>query len=453
MFKIDELLKATAGRLISGPRTSGARGISIDTRTINPQDAFLAIKGHNFDGHNFIREAVSKGASCIIRQAGRRYQCGPRIACIEVKDTLEALGDIARFQRKRFNIPLIAVTGSNGKTTTKEMVAYVLTKRYRVLKNEGTQNNHIGLPMTLLKLNNSYDLAVVEIGTNHFGEVGYLSGICQANIGVITNIGPSHLEYLRSPEGVLREKYNLVKQLNVPCVALLNADDGLLARRIARGLKRPIALSFAVKHRADFTASCIRRLPEMLEFKVNQKYKFTLRTVGYYNIYNALSAVATARIFGMGYRDISARLKQFSFPAGRLKIRRIGVVKFIDDTYNSNPLSLRQAISALGSYRNQGRKVFVMGDMLELGVAAESFHAQAGRQLAKVCDVFISVGKLARLTAAAARIHGLDKSNIFICSSSSQARDVLFHQVSPGREDLVLVKGSRSMMMEEVFKT
>jgi len=452
MFKINELLKATAGVLVCGEINASAKGISIDSRTIKPGEVFVAIKGDNFDGHNFIGRAVKKKASCIIAQTINRKQPVKGVAFIKVADSVKALGDIARFNRERFNTPVIAVTGSSGKTTLKEMIFRVLSGKFKVLKNIGTENNHIGLPMALLNLDKSHDLAVLEIGTNHFGEVGYLAGVCLPNIGVITNIGQAHLEHFGNLNGVFKEKYTLIKLLKNPGIAVLNSDDGLLNKQLAIKKKPGLILGLGIDNRADFSASGIKNLSGKLEFLVNKKYRFTLKTLGYYNIYNALAAIAVARVFGMSYDEISRRLQSFDFPQGRLKARKLGNIRFIDDTYNSNPLSLKQALEVLANLKVKGRKIFVMGDMLELGKYRELFHRQAGRQAASVCDAFITVGGLSRLSAQSARDSGFSARNIFSCEDSRQAREVLFGKLSPDKDDVVLVKGSRRMHMEEVFK-
>ncbi len=437
--------------MIRGDVNVAVGGISINSRTIKPGEAFLAIKGDNFDGHDFIASALKKKAGCIIAERINNKRLSKQAAFIKVPDSLNALGDIARFNRKRFNVPVIAVTGSSGKTTLKEMIFQVLSGKFRTLKNIGTENNHIGLPMALLNLGRSHDLAVLEIGTNHFGEVDYLSGICLPNLGVITNIGPAHLEHFGDLAGVLREKYTLINRLENPGIAILNADDALLREkaRFKNGV-RP-ALGVGIDNRADFTASDVNMLSGKLKFLVNKKYKFTLNTWGYYNIYNALAAIAVARVFGMKYEEISRRLRDFSFPRGRLKARKIGRTLFIDDTYNSNPLSLKQALETLGNLRIKGRKILVMGDMLELGPHRELFHRRAGLHAACVCDALIAVGSLSGLAAQAARDKGLDPGSIFTCKDSRQARKVLFAELSPSGDDVVLVKGSRRMHMEEVF--
>lgn len=454
MFTITELLKATEARLIQVGRQEQIRGISINSRTIPSGFAFVAIKGSNFDGHNFISQAIEKGASCIIIGKGKgrgRGRFFDKVTIIEVKNTIKALGDIAAFHRRRFAIPVIAVTGSNGKTTTKEMLCWLLSTRFKVLKNEGTKNNHIGVPLTLLKLNKSCDMAVVELGTNHCGEIGYLARIAQPNIGVITHIGPAHLEYFKNLEGVFKEKYSLLEHLIAPAISILNSDDKFLHKKIYTGTKRPI-FSFGIRHPADFFATDIHR-DKKLEFRIkDSRYKIRLNTLGLGNISNALAAIATARIFGLDYKTIALRLSIFEFPQGRLKMRELKRIRFIDDTYNSNPLSLREALNTLAHLKTKGRKIFVMGDMLELGKGAEAFHYQAGRLAAGVCDVLISVGNLSQEAAGVARKIGSARLNVFHCQTTRQAADILWKKILPEPEDIVLVKGSRAMQMERVFR-
>lgn len=451
MFSSAQILRITRGRLAGGSTATNIKGISIDSRTIRRGEAFLAVKGDNFDGHDFISRAIEKGAGCIIKEARNKNKVAPGIACIEVKNTLKALRDIAGYWRKRFAIPLIAVSGTNGKTTTKDMIARVLSHRFKVLKNEGTKNNHIGLPLTLLKLNDSYDMAVLELGTNHPGEIKYLAEAASADIGVITNIGAGHLEYFGNLAGVFKEKYALIHNLNKPAIALLNADDRFLKNEITKSKGRQFVVGFGIKNQSDFFASGIRRHKQKLNFCVNLRQEFELNTLGEHNIYNALVAVAIGRIFGLGYREIAARLKTFDFPEGRLKFTRSGNIRFIDDTYNSNPNSLKQALDLLDKFETCGRKIMVMGDMLELGNLSKSFHIQAGREIAAACDALIAVGSLSKYAASVARRCGLSPDNIFICRTARQAHRILHDRLSVKNNDIVLVKGSRAMGMEEVF--
>lgn len=452
MFKVSELLRATGGKLLQGSGSLNIKGVSIDSRTIKKGEAFIGIKGKNFNGEDFIGEAIKKGAGCLISVSAVAAKKYKKIPFIKVRDSIEALGHIGLLQRKKFNIPVIAVTGSNGKTTTKEMISWVLAKEFRILKNEGTKNNQIGLPLALINLNPSCEIAVLELGTNHFGEIEYLTGICLPNIGVITNIAAAHLEYFGNLRGVFKEKYSLIDNLEKPYVAILNADNNILKEKLEKPTKVPFLLGVGVKEKSDFFASNIEYNKDKIEFLVNQKFKFTLNTLGYYNIYNALIAIAIARILGMEYKDIGARLNKFIFPKGRLNMLTLNKIRFIDDTYNANPGSLKQALEALDNIKTKGKRIFIMGDMLELGKDRELFHKLAGRQAARHCDILITVGELSKFTAEEAKGHGLNINNIFTCESSYEARDILFNKLALQDNDIVLLKGSRAMKMEEVIK-
>ncbi|MDD5477137.1 MAG: UDP-N-acetylmuramoyl-tripeptide--D-alanyl-D-alanine ligase [Candidatus Omnitrophica bacterium] len=452
MFKVNEIIKATGGKLIQGKLRDKFEVVSTDSRRLKPGEAFLALKGNNFDGHDFIAEVLKSGVRCLIVERMPECLIPGRIAVIKVKDTTLALGDIARFQRQKFKLPVIAVTGSNGKTTTKEMIAWVLSDNARVLKNEGTKNNQIGLPQTLIQLCEKDNFAVVEIGTNHFGEVNYLAKIARPNIGVITNIGLSHLEFLKDLNGVLKEKSTLLDNLAKPSLAVLCADDKLLKRIIIRRNRGAHVFTYGINEQSDFCASAIKFRNGKLEFKVNSKFVFALSTLGHYNIYNALGAISVSRILGLSYPEIAARLAAFKFPKGRLNLIKFKGLTFIDDTYNSNPLSLEAALAALAAAKCKGKKILIMGDMLELGRQKELLHRQIARSITNTCDVLVAVGSLARLTAQAAAEGGFKRKDIFYCPGAAQAGDLLFDKISPGASDIILVKGSRSMKMEEVFK-
>ncbi|MCM8796967.1 MAG: UDP-N-acetylmuramoyl-tripeptide--D-alanyl-D-alanine ligase [Candidatus Omnitrophica bacterium] len=455
MFRVSEILKATGGKLIKGDADGRVSGISTDSRTINEKEAFIAIKGEKFDGHDFIGQAIAKGAVAAIisrSQIGKLVSSPLKVALIEVSDTVRALGDLARYQRKKLNLPVVAVTGSNGKTTTKDMIAHILSDKYRVLKNSGTRNNHIGLPQTLLTLGRLHDIAVLELGTNHPGEIDYLAQIALANIGIITNIGPAHLEFLKDLKGVFREKTSLLAKLQSPAIAIINADDALLKKIAFNKSVRPAVFSFSLVTKGDFMAAHLFRHKERVEFTVNKKYKFTLKTAGYYNVYNALAAIAVGRIFGIGYAEIIRQLRSFDFPEGRFRFKEIKGINFIDDTYNANPLSLKSALETIEAMAVKGRKIFIMGDMLELGKASRFFHRSAGRYASSVCDVFIAVGRQSRYAAQEAKRAGLNKDVVFTCDSPFAAKHILLNTLSPTKDDIVLVKGSRMMSMEEVLK-
>ncbi|MCU0651136.1 MAG: UDP-N-acetylmuramoyl-tripeptide--D-alanyl-D-alanine ligase [Candidatus Omnitrophica bacterium] len=455
MFKISELKKASSGRLVRKGSSGSASSVSIDSRSVKRGQAFIAVKGDRFDGHDFVEQALKKGAACVIVQKGFCVSLPGKASVIEVDDTVRALGDIARYHRARFDIPVIAVTGSNGKTTTKDMLAWLLSAGRKVLKNEGTQNNHIGVPMTLLKLDRSYKCAVIELGTNHFGEIAYLAGIAAPNIAIITNIGPSHLEFFKDLAGVLKEKKNVLKFLQNPNICVLNADDpilsGLNKSRSIAGKGKPFYITFGVEQPCDFKAQNILRQGDFLRFSTASCGELKLNTPGKKNIYNALAAIAVSRMLGMSYSAIARRLESFTFPGGRLTIKRVKEALVIDDTYNANPQSLTQALETLRDLGSCARRIMVMGDMLELGDQAEKFHRDAGTQAASSCDVFITVGKRSMAAAANAITAGLEKSQVFACSDLAQAKDVLLNTVTIKKDDHILLKGSRGMKLDQML--
>ena len=280
MHRIEDIIKATSAKLICGLPDTRIGAVSIDTRTIKPNEVFVAVKGNNFDGHDFIEQAVLKGAACIICRTGLdknillrlRKQSG-RITVIEVEDTVKALGDIAGFMRREACVPVIAITGSAGKTTTKEMLAWVLSSKFKVLKNEGTQNNNIGVPLTLLKIDKTYDYAVIELGTNHFGEIENLVNITSPNIGIITNIGASHLEYFGDLPGVFKEKIVLLRSLKSPRIGIVNADDDFLKKELFNPADNATIFSYGIKNKAEFFVKDVVYSPKGLSFCLNPKVK------------------------------------------------------------------------------------------------------------------------------------------------------------------------------------
>lgn len=449
MFKVDELIKVIQGRLLFGKKDTLVSGVSIDSRTIKAGELFIALKGNHFDGHDFVNEAIKKKAGAVIVEELKNKKDKFPIPIIKVKDALVALADIANYHRKKFNIAVIGITGSNGKTTVKDMLAWILETKFKVLKNPGTQNNQIGLPMALLKLDKNFAVAVLEMGTNHFGEIPYLTRIAQPHIGIITNIGPAHLEFLKNLKCVYREKAALINNLIPPSIAVLNMDDDLLRQNIKDNNK--FIIGFAIKRNADYRASKIKRKKKQVEFLVNKRYCIQLNTAGFINVYNALAAISVARLFGIDYNIIAQRLANFKFPQGRLIFINKDNINFIDDTYNSNPASLKEALDTLDNLKVKGKKIFIMGDMLELGSQKENFHCLAGKQIAKVCDILITVGENARLAAKGAQEAGLDKRSIFNCCNSPEAKTLLINQIRPQKNDVILVKGSRLMQMEKVM--
>lgn len=450
-FNVKEILKAVRGKLIAGNTSDRACGVSIDSRTLKKGDIFICIKGKRFDGHDFIQEAIRKGAQCVIADEKSPVALGGRLPpdFILVKSPLAALAGLARVNRQRFDIPVLAVTGSNGKTTTKEMLSALLGCRYKVLKNEGTQNNIIGLSLSLLGLNRSHEIAVLELGTNHFGELKELSQIALPNAAIITNIGSAHLEFFGDELGVLREKWSLVETLSSPRIAVINADDEFLKEKISAGIGGAV-FSFGIKRKADFMAEKIVCRGGRVSFRVKRK-PIWINTAASINAYNALAAYAAARIFGIDDSRIIKKFSEFQFPGGRFQIRRLKGLRVIDDAYNANPGSFLCALEALSSLPCRGRKIVVMADMLELGERSELLHRMIGERLCRMeIDAFIGVGRLSHSACDAARQCGFNANAILKCSSAQDAKGIVLGLARKG--DTILLKGSRAMKLEEIFK-
>jgi UDP-N-acetylmuramoyl-tripeptide--D-alanyl-D-alanine ligase len=293
---------------------------------------------------------------------------------------------------------------------------------------------------------------VLELGSNHFGEISQLAKICRPNTCVITNIGSSHLKFFKDLNGVFREKTSLLENLISPKIAFLNGDCSFLRNLLSGCFKSAPFFTFGTGKDNDFRAHRVKMERNKLMFySPLNKSTFCLNTFGSHNVYNAMAAIAVCRIFGIGYDEIRKGLSSFEFPRGRLKFVDLGKdINIVDDTYNSNPSSLQAALTALEAYRNKGRKIFVMGDMLELGESEKFFHTQAANAAARFCDTLITVGNLS--SSAARKIAATSgEIKIFTCLSSAEASDVLFDKVSPGKDDIVLVKGSRAMKMDQIF--
>lgn len=448
MFTARDILTAVKGKFLSGSPDEILTGLSTDTRKIKKGELFLAIKGEKFDGHSFILDAVSKGAGGVLVQEGGITNANfklPDVSFILVNDSVKALGDIGNFHRSRFTVPVIGITGSNGKTTTKEMTSAILGKKLSVLKNFGTENNNIGVPLTLIRLNSGHNAAVLEMGTNHLGEIRRLAEIARPTTAIITNIGPSHLEYLEDMDTVLKAKTEMLEHMNQDAKLILNADDEYL-RKIKTNLK---TVWFGFDKEADFYADKISLEPDGINFRLNKKWDISLGVLGRHNVYNALSAIACAWDFGVSIEEIRDALKEFKVPNMRMEVKKFGGIKIINDTYNANPQSMKQAIEALRDMTTEGRKILIAGDMLELGTFSGRFHHLVGKQAAESgIDLIVAVGKLAEYVSKGAQEAGMSERKIKLCALTKDARKKVAELIKKG--DTILVKGSRAMRMEEI---
>lgn len=422
-------------------------GISTDTRTIRRGGIFLALRGANYDGNCFIEDAFAGGAIGAI--AERAAKVPPGRFLVRVKNATSALQDIAAYHRSKFHIPVVAVTGSNGKTTVKDMIWGVLSSRYDVLRNDGTKNNHIGVPQTLLKLSRRHDICVVELGTNHKGEIRLLAGIARPTVAVVTNVGPSHLEFLGDLEGVLKEKRDIFTAFHngAKGLAIINGDDPFLKRIRSRTFK---IKTFGLDAGNDLAARITRKGCSKIAFTVNGAECYELNLLGEHNVYNALAAIAVAKEFRVDAASISRSLARFRSSGMRLDLKKVNGFRIINDAYNSNPLSMREALNAMRPFPAVSKWV-VSGDMLELGSAAAALHRAAGEMIARSgIRGLVTIGELSRHTLAGAREGGMDRRALWHCSTHDEIAGLLRRVVRKG--DVVLIKGSRGMKMEKVLR-
>ncbi len=449
MFSVRDILKITYGELLTNSHASRVKGISIDSRTISKGELFIAIKGNRYDGHDFVIDAIKNEAAGVMVSSEKinsvKLADKNNRFIISVDNTLESLGQLARFHRDRFDMPVIAVTGSNGKTTTKEMIENMLSGIWSPLKNKGTQNNLIGVPLTLLKLTDRNESAIIELGMNRRGEIKKLTEMSRPNIGIITNIGPSHLEYLGSIRAVYDAKKELLDFLDIGDIAVLNADDVFLRHFRKKRLK---VITFGINRKSDFKASHIKKRKGGLTFEVNGR-SYSLRSPVYHNIYNALAAISIGTLFNISPDEMRKSLNDY-LPLKRRMVRSVfRGIEFIDDTYNSNPCSLESAVKTLAGYRTRGKKILVSGDMLELGRKAIYYHNRIGKAVADSdIDYFFGVGELTHNMYLSAKKSGMKNARFY--SSREEVIDAL--KKVARANDVVLVKGSRAMQMEKIIK-
>ncbi|MBF0253882.1 MAG: UDP-N-acetylmuramoyl-tripeptide--D-alanyl-D-alanine ligase [Candidatus Omnitrophica bacterium] len=448
-YTYKEIERAVRGRLLVPTRRAHFKGgISIDTRTLAPGDMFVALRGRNFDGHAFIDEAFERGARlCLAEESSQRRIRRKDPDIIYVDDAVQALGRLGAFHRRNKKIPVIAVTGSCGKTTTKELIAHLLSDRLRVLKSEGSENNQIGVPKTLLKIDD-HDVVVLELGTNQLGEIRYLTRLADPTHAVVTMIGNSHLMGFRSIQGVKREKMSMIDGLSDGACVIYNADDRNIQHPRLKKLKS-VRVGFSKRY--DVYAERIHLMQDGSVFLLNGKHKVVSPILGRHNILNTLLAAGCAKVFKIPSKRVSELVTGFSPTPGRVRYREVRGIHWIDDSYNANPSSLKAAIELFKSYPPKGRKILALGDMLELGPRATAFHRDAGKSIAGYSfDLVCLIGKLSKRFADEARASGFDPKKIREFPSSFEAGNFIKSKLKPG--DTVLLKGSRGMHMERIME-
>ncbi len=455
---VEQILKAVAGQLIQGDLRQPVKGVSTDSRTINPGELFIALKGERFDGHTFISESlVQKASALLVNEKSNPRKLLPSestIPLIQVNDTLHALGDLANAWMKQNRATVAAITGTNGKTSTREMTATVLGQRHHVLKPLHNWNNLIGLPLTLLRLEQHHEIAVMEMGMNRLGEIRRLSQIAQPHIGLITNISPVHLHYLKTLQNVAKAKGELFESLTADDYAVVNSDDPLIVELAQRsGAKK---ITYGLNPNAQITATDIstssRNETCFILKRAPESIPIALKTPGTHTVYNALAAAAIATHFGLSLKTIKEGLEQFvAFPGRMETIPLANSVTLINDTYNANPLSMDRALKTLVQISGTGRSIAVLGDMLELGESSHHFHQQVGALISELnlAAVFL-MGPHAPLVAESARARGTPPEVLHIAENHEEVARQLDQYVQA--HDVILFKGSRGMQIENCLE-
>jgi UDP-N-acetylmuramoyl-tripeptide--D-alanyl-D-alanine ligase len=445
LSKIEEFLGATGECELK----EVAQGYSIDSRTIQRGELFFAVKGERLDGHDYVHEALERGAVSAVVRKDQLARFSVKTCLLAVDDTLVALQKLALAVRRLWGKPVIGVTGSAGKTTTKEAIAHVLTSRFRALKSEGNFNNHFGLPLMLLKLEPEQEIAVIEMGMSHAGEIAALAKIAQPDIGVVTVVAPVHLEYFDSIAAIARAKYELIESLPHQGTAVLNADDEYVSQ-FGRDFRGKV-IFYGTQKSADVRAENIESRGadgSVFDLVVNgRRERATLQLVGAHNIHNALAAAAVGVERGIPLKNVVASLATLAPADKRGQVVQVGNIKVVNDCYNSNPKALEAMVDALAAMPAR-RRIVVAGEMLELGPSGDQLHRASGRHIAdKKIDVLLGVRGLASAMVEAARASG---TKAVFLATPDEAGEWLAREARDG--DVVLLKASRGVKLEKALE-
>jgi len=444
---IADILSATAGRLAQGDAAAVVDGVTTDSRAVRAGELFVALRGENFDGHGFVAAALNAGAAAALVSRVPDGLAATR-PLVLVDDTLAAYQALGGWWRDRVSPTVVGVTGSNGKTTTKEMLALALAGLGPTMCSEANHNNHVGVPQTLLRIRPEDRYAVVEMGVNHFGEMAPLARPTRPDVGVITNITRTHAEGFGSEEGVAREKSVMLDYLAPDGLAVLHADDpwsrGIAERHPGR------KVTFGFSRDADWRATRVRQADRCVRFTVERTGDgVTLPAIGRWQVSNAMAAIAVAAELGLSVAEAAERLGAFRPPKWRMDVRRAGRLTLLLDCYNANPASMLGAVAELRRRRRRGRRVAVLGDMLELGEVSETAHRDIGRAVAAAgIELLCAIGERADAVADEALTHGMEPTRVFRTCARDEAAGWLRGHLEP--RDTVLFKASRGIRLEEV---
>ena len=445
---VKEILDITKGNLAYGNKNEKCENFVRDTKETTSGDIFIGFKGEKIDGSIFYKEAFRNGAKgCIINKcANEKIEQVNDKFIIEVDDTIEAIQKIASLKRSKYNIPVVAITGSVGKTSTKDIIASVVGQKYKVLKTQGNMNNHIGLPMTILGLKD-HTAMVVEMGMNHFGEISTLTNIAKPTIAVITNIGTAHIGILGSRENILKAKLEILEGLNKDGKIIINNDNDMLHEWYEENKEKKGIITFGIENSSTYNANNIIYKENNSKYKLNDIDDIEVPVGGEAFIYNSLAAVSVGKELGINLKDIKEGIKKFELSKMRLDVKEKNGYTVINDCYNANYDSMKSALQYLNS-TNGKRKIAVLGDMLELGDYSKSLHEAVGKEVVKNnVDILITVGKEAKNIAYIAKKNNI---NAYEYNTNNEAIKKLKEIIEP--KDVILVKASNSMNFKQIVE-
>ncbi len=443
-----EILTATGGQTLAEARPYSVTGLSIDSRTVRSGDLFVAIQGEHHNGHDYVIESLQKGAMFAMVhdwEQFRNHESASQI--IRVDQTRSALGRLAAYYRRQLPATVIAVTGSNGKTTTRNMIAHVLSGKMKGRCSHKSFNNDVGVPLTIFSAEATDDFLVVELGTNAPGEIAALAAMVNPGVAVITGISPAHLQGLGSLEGVAQEKLSLLRFLQKRGLAVLNIDSLPLLERLPT-LTETRVVTVGFHEKSDLRITGFRQEPSGVRFTINRRFHVVLSMLGRHNCNHAAAAMAVGRRLGMDNADIIERLATFAPSEMRLQMLRFGSLTIINDCYNANPDSSSAALGVLDDLEVSGRRVAILGDMLELGEASRKYHEQLGERVAASrADVLLCVGDFSEIVCGSAHRTGGPPMLIQSRRNITELAEELEQWLQPN--DTILIKGSRGMQLEK----
>lgn len=457
---VKNIVEVTKGKLVIGNDDMICKEFSKDTRTIKENDTYIAIRGENFDGNKFWKDALNKGAQAVIINSDveipeedlNEFQVAEK-AIIKVDDTIDALQRMASFKRDMYNIPIIAVTGSVGKTSTKDLISSTLSTKYKVLKTEGNTNNEIGMPLTLLRLNDSHEVAVIEMGMNHFGEISLLSKIAKPTLAVITNVGSSHIGNLGSRENILKAKLEIVDGMENKII-IINNDNDLLHKWNQENNDDIQIITYGIQNESQFEAKEINAKEDGTEFickTENDEMKVFVSVPGEHFVYNSLCAIVVGKQVGIPEDKIKEGISNIELTKKRMEIIKLkNGATIINDSYNASYESTKAALEYLGK-KESTRKIAVLGDMFELGEFSEEYHKKVGEEVVKNnIDILICSGDASKHIVNTAKINGMKEENIYFENDIEATKNRLIEVMKSG--DDILVKASQGMKFFKIVE-